>query len=73
MLKGGVYMTELLTEAFKTMLCGTSSMPNIYPKTDYQRHVPTSARQLTAQNWENAGNTLRKAMDKVREEDGPKF
>lgn len=67
--KGGIYMTELIRITIKDMLCGTL----LLPKTDYQRHVPKSATELSESNWKKTGDSLRRAIKKVRDEDGQEF
>lgn len=66
--KGGVYMTELLKQTVGSIICNTPSMYELWPRKDYKKHVPRNAKQLVENNWRNTGNSLRRAMDEVRGE-----
>ncbi|CVK19205.1 hypothetical protein [Sporomusa sphaeroides] len=68
----GGNMTELIKVTIKNVLCSDTIMPDLWPDTDYRKHVPKSAKQLAERNWKTTGSSLRKAMDKVGSEDGPK-
>jgi hypothetical protein len=67
-----VSMTKIIKGAIKGVLSSTSAMPDIWPKTDYQKHVPTSARELSEKNWRSTGHSLRRAMKSVGEENETK-
>jgi len=59
-----------MAEFFRSLLNGSSSPFSISPSTDYQRHVPQNAQQLSEENWRQTGDSLRRAMKKVGKEIG---
>ena len=61
---------EIMPEFMRTLMSGTSSPFSIAPTTDYDRHVPKSAKQLSRDNWRQTGNSLRRAIKKVGKEIG---
>jgi len=61
---------EIMPEFIRALLSGTSSPFSIAPTTDYDRHVPQSAKQLSKDNWRQTGNSLRRAIKKVGKEIG---
>lgn len=72
-LKGGICMTKIIKRVINFALCDTISMPDLYPQTDYQKHVPKNARELSEKNWKSTGDSLRHAMDKVKDENKSKI
>ena len=61
-----------MPEFMRVLLSGTSSPFSIAPTTDYDRHVPQSAKQLSEDNWKQTGDSLRRAIKKVGKEIGEK-
>lgn len=41
-----------------TMLCGLATI-SVNTHTDYSRHIPTNANQITKAAWIKTGNTLK--------------
>ena len=68
----GVSMTRIVKSAIQSVFCHASSMPDLWPNTDYQKHVPKSARELAEVNWKRTGDSLQKAMKCVGEENDSK-
>lgn len=63
---------EIMAEFIRTLLSGSSSPFSIAPTTDYHRHVPQSAKQLSEENWRQTGGSLQRAIKKVGAEFGKK-
>jgi hypothetical protein len=62
----------IMTEFISTLLShdSSSSRFSIAPTTNYRRHVPRSAKQLSEDNWKQTGDSLRRAIKKVGKEIG---
>ena len=60
---------KIVAEFIKSLLYSSSPF-SISPTTDYQKHVPKSASELSEENWNKVGNSLRRAIKKVGEEIG---
>jgi hypothetical protein len=70
--EGGVKLTTMICNSVKEVVRLIPITPDLWPNTNYQKHVPKSARQLMKSNWQNTGKNLRNAIEKVGKEHGSK-
>jgi len=57
-------MGIFIKKVVKMALAGTASI-QLHPRHDYGQYIPSSAKQLSEENWKRVGDNLRNAMNKV--------
>lgn len=61
-------MIKLIKRVLNLIFSYKASMPDLFPRTDYQKYVPQNAKELSVKNWRSTGDSLNSAMEKVKDE-----